>query len=257
LSSDETTTAEGVDLDEDLFNFDEVAGGDVFDDEDDTDLDEIFATFQAEDDDETEIGVEPPPPAEPAAADPPAPEPSTPPLMSEPVAATATAPAPAAASAAPAPAAPVPVAPVAGAISVGVPRTMIWLFVALTSVNALLAIVTLSIAGSMSSGVQEMTSEVSNSVDSFVTKAVNELDAYQGQAAPVTPTDPANHEAFETAETMIAEARYGDARRVLYALLAVVDRMDPVQRRAVEARANYLIADAYQREAHERIGGRR
>jgi len=47
---------------------------------------------------------------------------------------------------------------------------------------------------------------------------------------------------------LIEKGDYVRSRQILYSLLAVVDRMDPVDRDKVEARANYLIAHSFQRE---------
>ena len=260
MSPDDTKTsaAEGVDLDEDLFNFDEISGGtSPVEDDDDADLDEIFATFQAGDEDEV-IGRETPALADSGGGAAPAP-------------ATSSAPAPVAASVAASVAAPVAGAPAAGlpagvpvqfmpgptTVSVGMPRSMLWLFVAVTSVNAVLAIVTMNIVGSMSNNVQSMSANVASSVDEFANQAYNQLSDHDADLNPIAAPDLVNHEAFTTALAEIEAGEFADARRRLYALLAVVDRMDPVVRAKIEARANYLIAHAFQREATQRLGANR
>ncbi|MEW6073138.1 MAG: hypothetical protein AB1726_11190 [Planctomycetota bacterium] len=242
-----TPTVPDSDLDEDLFAFDEVGGSGAASAEDEANLDELFATFHV--DEAEEPGSAPQAEAE---------EPPPPPASGETSPPGREAPAAAAPAAPPGPAgrrAPVSAPPVAAAaVSGGVPRSMIAIFVALTSINALLAIVVLAVAGSMSSGVHEMTTGVKSTVDEFANRAMTELGTHRESVTPVTPTDPANHEAFDAALAEIATGRHAEARRILYALLAVVDRMDPVAREKIEARANYMIAHAYQMEAHDRLG---
>jgi hypothetical protein len=247
LSSDDITssTAEhdsGIDLDEDLFNFDEISVGA---DSDDADLDEIFATFDddVDEDDEVEIGVEPEPVAAAPASEPaPAADSPSSAIFAETPAAPAAAP-----QAAAAPAAVAQAAPTVGSLNIGFPRPLLWLFVALTSVNALLAIVVLGISSRMTNDVRDMTVDTRDSMREVVDVVTddNKITA----PGPIVALDPANHEAFDRALSLIEEGDYARARQVLYGLLAVVDRMDPVDRAKVESRANYLIAHTKHLEA--------
>ena len=89
----------------------------------------------------------------------------------------------------------------------------------------------------------------------------NELTTAQGQLRNVTTPEvspsPDNHPVFALALEDIEAGKFTKARQRLYALLSVVDRMDPADRDKVEARANYLIAHAWQLEVVTRTEGDR
>jgi hypothetical protein len=57
------------------------------------------------------------------------------------------------------------------------------------------------------------------------------------------------HAILADAERTLAAGEFVEARRALYALLAVLDRLELGERADVEARAGYLIAETYRRQA--------
>lgn len=263
MSADDLTASTSepdFDLDEDLFNFDEIALGSI-DDDDEADLSEVFATLdddELEDDldfdppdpiAETETASAPGTPAEPALA-----KSALQPVAAAPVDPIAAAPVPASAGVAVAPL--VPAAPMVVQAG-GFPKSVLWIFLAITSVNLLLAVVFFSASSGMRGDMVEMQKDIRNVVEG----GAAELTTAQGQLRNVTTPEvspsPDNHPVFALALEDIEAGKFTKARQRLYALLSVVDRMDPADRDKVEARANYLIAHAWQLEVVTRTEGDR
>ena len=286
-----------IDLDEDLFDFEPVAAiADELEDEE-ADLDEIFATFQAEeeeaaqepqgaaddfqelDDDEDDIfgdltESESAPAAAPVAETAPAP----------PVAAVTEAPAVAAAPAAsPAPeqvAAQAPTAPVAGVVPAAAPppgataggagqglrgmvaaatgggpmsRSALWILLAAMSLNGLVAIVLVSSTGQLRDQMNDISDEVEETIRDIRSEYWGQKAILLDETTPIAAPNPENHPAFERALAEIEAGQYAEARQRLYALLAVVDRLDSTIREKVESRATYLIGHAWHLEALQRL----
>ena len=137
MSADDLTASTSdadLDLDEDLFNFDEIALGSIDDDDDEADLSEVFATL---DDDEQDDDLDFDPPdliAETEAAS--APVTSAEPAHAASVDPIAADPVPASAGIAPAGVAVAPLIPAAPMVvqAGGFPKSVIWIFLAITSV---------------------------------------------------------------------------------------------------------------------------
>lgn len=312
------------DLDEDLFDFEPVAPMRAEFEDEDADLDEIFATFQAEE--ETRAGqpeglatsatdafvdleedddiygdlvetpelapepiAEPAPAPAPVAADPtPPPAPAPAPVQAAPapapapapVAAAAPAPAPAAAPAAE-PAVAVPTAgggllgrlgalgqslaarkpaattaapagaPAAGGASLS--RSALWILLAAFSLNGLVAIVLVNSTGSMRSQMEGISEDVEQTIRDIRSEYWSQKALMLDETTPLAPADPSNHPAFQRALEEIEAGSYAAARQRLYALLSVVDRIDPAVRERIEARASYLIGRAWHLEALDRL----
>jgi hypothetical protein len=60
---------------------------------------------------------------------------------------------------------------------------------------------------------------------------------------------PEGYRTLELARERIAQGEHARARRMLYGLLAVIDRIEPPAREELEAQAGFLIADSYRIEA--------
>ena len=291
------TTDQDFDLDEDLFNFEALPDSGW--DEEEADLDEIFANFEEEERLRAEQEAANPPQEEDPIlddfapeAEPPAAIPSTPevaeaehgPAISAPTAAEAGAvhatPPPAPQEYQPQPqqaAVPPPVyyqtppvpqpvmmaAPPAAAPTAAAPwmsrtvRIAAWILVAVTSVNALVAIIALKSTGELQRSVQDVGDQVTETATGIVREALRNAATMADPTGvetgmPLAAPNPENHPTFEIAREEIQRGEYDRARQRLYAMLAVVDRLDPLVREEIEARANYLLAQAVHLETVER-----
>ena len=266
--TDETKNLD-IDLDEDLFGFGESSLADAFDGEDDADLDEIFAAFQ-------DLQVDSAPQED--HDDPPGeiedddleeffqPEEEVVEAMVEEQAAAEDIWSPERA-----------LAPGNGngngsgnagrkkrrARSVqeprevvtrtGLSRSALWALVAVTSVNALVAMVMLNSMSTMRNNVIDVGHHVTATADEIRNGAYEQSRVLNDLQTPVVPRDAEQHPTFDRARNEIAMGQYTDARRRLYALLSIIDRLDEEQRAKVEARAQFLLAEALHLEALERM----
>lgn len=223
-------TSEGIDLDEDLFNFDSIAGGG----EDEESLKEVLAAFEAE-----------------------------PVSTSARVGALALSAGPSAIShAKQASAASDPHANIATlASSASVPSASPWLsrvslllLASVTALNALVAIVVMRSTSVVREGLEDVGSSMESTVrrleDQVLEAARAEVSA--GQALPAL--DAETHPALELAVQEIGAGHFARARQRIYSLLAIIDRLAPSDRDAVESRASFLLARTYHLEALARAG---
>jgi hypothetical protein len=251
-AEDITASTADIDLDEDLFDFPQVMLEPAVE-EDEADLDEVFATIEEDNDD---LDFEPPtssPAAEPTIAETVIPldsaDPGTPAATAEPVAAASVSAAPTTApggiAAAPAPGSNAPMMVMQGG---GVSKSILWIFLAITSVNLLLAIIFFSSTSGMRDDVREMSDKIGAAANTLAEGTYEARTENLQLTTPIVSPSPENHPAFSTALEEIGRGEFTSARRRLYALLSVVDRIDPADRAKVESRANYLIAHAWQLE---------
>jgi len=276
--------SEDFDLDEDLFDFEPVAPLRAELEDEEASLNDIFAAIQAEEElqatgtramlslksaaepmadlEESEDDLygdldapapsapAPSAPAPAAAAPDPAPidEPEPPPpaaLPSPPASAPAPEP----------PRVPEPAAkPLAGAAPAsrgGGPfsRTALWILLAAMSLNGLIAIVLVSSTGRMRDEMQGISDDVETTIRDIRSEYWSQKALLLDETTPIAAPDPQNHPAFARALEEIEAGAYSAARQRLYALLAVIDRVDPAVRERVEARASYLIGHAWHLEA--------
>jgi len=260
--ADETKNLD-FDLDEDLFDFAEASLADAFDGDDDADLDEIFAAFQevqlqvaADDVADTplaESGEEPledffqpeesvPEPT--TESRPEAPDVWTPERALTPGNGTKARPQRSKVAAK---------QPRQVEVRTGMSRSALWALMAVTSVNALVALITLNSMSTMRSSVVEVGRHVTATADEIRNGAYEQSRVLNDLQTPVVPLDAESHPTFDRARTEITMGQYTDARRRLYALLSIIDRLDEEQRAKVEARAQYLLAEALHLEALERM----
>ena len=280
--SDETKNPD-FDLDEDLFDFGEASLADVFDGDDDADLDEIFAAFQEAQLDEPEdaptveenepefeddldeffqpdeAGLE----EKPRATNAPAANgggheaevwtPETAIDGERGGSNGSTAAQPRASRPRVSPASGSPANQAGPVLRTGLSRTALWALVGVTSLNALVALVMLSNMSSMRNSVVEVGRHVSATADEMRTGSYEQSRVLNELQTPVVPFDAEEHPTFDRARAEITQGQYSEARRRLYALLSIIDRLDPEQRDKVEARAQYLLAEALHLEALERM----
>lgn len=265
---DETKNLD-FDLDEDLFDFGDASLSDVFDGEDDADLDEIFAAFQeaqlneplgAYEDEEDDSGEDPESDEDAELEDlfETEDEIRRPERLQRPRPETVWTPEKAIASKGKAASRPQRAPrqtqePTTILAKTSLSRSALWALVAVTSVNALVALVTLSSMSSMRSSVVEVGRHVTATADEIRSGAYEQARVLNDLQTPVVPLDAEEHPTFDRARAEISKGEYGEARRRLYALLSIIDRLDPAQRAKVEARAQYLLAEALHLEALERL----
>jgi hypothetical protein len=226
-------------FDEDLFNFDE-----LMDDSEPT-LVQIDDVLGADDPPAPATPVRPPPPGGAASV-----------MRSRP-AEPATAPAQAArtsqhafkaeVSAEPSDADPAPSrAPKGG----GMPRGEARLVLALA---ALFNVVLMAFAWRSISSVQalvvQMGDRVIETTDQIRAETAERAEELARSALPVVAPRPEGLATLDNARAAMERGEFERARAMLYALLAVADRIEPSARRDIEARASFLIADSYRLQA--------
>ena len=304
--SDPKKNPSTFDQDEDLFDFDEVAL-EFYSSNDEEDLEEIFAAFEAglQEEEEGEEAADPqpvaapvadpqpapapgaqaPPPPAPAPVPGPVPAPAPPPLAPAPT--PAPAPAPVAAAAAPAPtpaaAAPTPQPPPAASTlpprvhpspahhaptteapasdapsgwSLKLPK---WLrgampiLIAMTMMNAMVALVLLRRPSAPAAPAAPWTR--TEHVPKPIHQPLPEIETTE--LPPVAAPRPERHPTFALANEEISRGEFASARRRIYGLLSIIDRMSTSDRPAIEARAQYLLAEAQHLEALSKLEAQR
>ncbi len=81
-------------------------------------------------------------------------------------------------------------------------------------------------------------------------------DATERTSSPTAPLSPHEETTLLLAQQEIDDGEHVQARKRLYRLLAVADRIDAELRPGIEARAMYLVGDSYRRQAEARREGR-
>lgn len=229
-----------VETDEDLFNFDELLGAKKQSEALNKELDAVLDAVDA-----AKVDV--------AATVAPAPAS---------VAAPAPAPAPIKPVAGPAPVAPTTAATVGPTIQ----QTVVHQKLSISPVAAALLVgvvlvnVTLMIfAWSSVSAVKQLVLDVGHDVADTTTELKSESTHRNREAAfesqPVFGALPEGYRTLEIARERMERGEHARARRMLYGLLSVIDRIDQPARSEVEAQAGFLIADSYRIEADSMHGG--
>jgi len=228
-----------VDLDEDLFAFDQVAAaGPPAEPEGEEDLERIFAELREDAGDDL-FGVAPP-----AAA-----APLVPPVVTHKVEPSL---APLPAPGAPAPAVVVPAEPAHATRPVRrTPKGLIVICVAVTVMNAGVALVALR-GRAASPAPSHAPSEAE------VARVEPSLPAPEPFRPGPETLDPAHaHPTLDQAREELARGEYSAARRRVYGLLGLVDRLEEPRRGALEVDCQFLIAQSLHLEALEHLGGPR
>jgi len=243
-----------LDLDEDLFDFGGV-GPEPDPSASEENLEEIFATFRAEaaskEPEAPEIVSAPPAPAAPAPRTPeaPAPRPSRSPTTA-PTSAAQGAPAPASVA-----------APAAESVLVPAPRVtryskgLVAIALSVTVLNASLAVVLLRSNSDRHDvrAIEEGPNHAAGSAQPApAPRVVSQADPLPDPDS-VTPTH--GHPTLDEAREELARGDHAAARRRVYGLLAIVDRLEDPRKSELEAECQYLIAQSLHLEALARMGG--
>ena len=101
--------------------------------------------------------------------------------------------------------------------------------------------------------VAELGAQVVETAERMQTENEERALAIESLAAPVAVLDPLSYQAFERVEEELGQGDYRGARRRLYSLLAIADRLEEDVRAEVEPRASFLLADALRLEAEARL----
>jgi hypothetical protein len=257
-----------VETDEDLFNFDELLGAKK---QKEALNDELDAVLEAVDAAKGNVATEVPrpaaTPAEQAAA------PSN--------AAKSSATTPAAAAAQPAPATPAPApaakpaskaaaaAPVAANAAAGVPTATVIhqklsmsplaaaLLAGIVLVNVTLIVVAWTSVQSVKQLVLDVTHDMVDTTSELRAESTRRNERTAFETEPVFGALPEGFRTLEVAKQRMERGEHERARRMLFGLLSVIDRIEQPARSEVEAQAGFLIADSYRIEAQSSplVGG--
>ena len=139
------------------------------------------------------------------------------------------------------------------AFGASLPVSVLLIFIALTCINGLVAFLTLRTSQTMHNSVLDAGRQISETALEIRGHTADQAREIADLRTPIAPIDPEQHPTFNRARKEIVEGRYRDARRSIYSLLAVVDRLDAPQRQVVESRAHFLLAEAMHLEAVKRL----
>lgn len=239
-----------AETDEDLFNFDELLGATKPKPALSAELDEALAAVEGA---KVEIAKDIP-----AAASAPASTAAT----SAPAASAATAPQTAAASASKPGAAPVartdaktpaPTAPtVAGTVvhqRLSMSPIAAVMLGAIVLANVTLMLFAWNSVQSVKQLVLDVTHDVADTTSELRAESTRRNERVALDSEPVFGALPEGYRTLEVARERIQRGEHARARRMLYGLLAVIDRIEPPARGEVEAQAGFLIADSFAIEA--------
>ena len=125
------------------------------------------------------------------------------------------------------------------------------ILLAVTVMNALLAVVILKRPSTPTEPEQTPPAATTQHIPDAL--PVNEVITPPTIAAP----QPERHPTFALAHEEISRGEYGAARRRIYGLLSIIDRLNTEEREAIEARAQHLLAEAQHLEALARLEDKR
>ena len=252
MSHDVIHSADQSNLDEDLFDFAGVARDPGVSEPED--LDEIFASFRDDPPAEELLAVPAAPVTAPVA---PALAPELAPRAREPQAQApknAARPAATPPKAAPEPHASEPVLELApGARSSRFSKSAVAIALAVTVLNSALALVMLRGRGSDGDArVPGSQLEPERREHDALAAPPHPAEASLPDPEAVEPSH--GHPALDEARAQISRGEYAAARQRVYALLAIIDRLDDPRRGALEADCQFLVAQSLHLEALARMG---
>lgn len=120
---------------------------------------------------------------------------------------------------------------------------------AVAAVNLALLVFVVLALGAVRGMVKEVGGQVASSSESVRDQAEDIARTFDQASRPVIAPQPEGAAALTRARALLARGEHQRARETLYALLAVADRLPANERRDVEARARFLIADTWRLEA--------
>ncbi|HVS08618.1 MAG TPA: hypothetical protein VMS76_01995 [Planctomycetota bacterium] len=97
--------------------------------------------------------------------------------------------------------------------------------------------------------VVQMGDRVIQTTDQIRAETAERAEELARSALPVVAPRPEGLATLDNARAAMERGEFERARAMLYALLAVADRIEPSARRDIEARASFLIADSYRLQA--------
>ena len=127
--------------------------------------------------------------------------------------------------------------------------TAVLLLLAITLMNGMVAVVTLRSNKDTQTRMHEVGRDVVSHSSNLAGQVQDQSLEIAGLRAPIVPSDPDQHPTFDAAREEIARGDFAAARQRLYSLLAVIDRLDVAVRATVEARAQFMLAEAVHLEA--------
>ena len=133
--------------------------------------------------------------------------------------------------------------PAAATPRLGLRSLTTWVLVGFTVVNLGLIGLTWRMSSSMSDQVSEVASSIVRATREIQAQTSEHVEKIESVQAPIVASDPSQHTTFSLARRDLEDGDFAGARRRLYSLLAVADRLEPEVRESVEARAHFLLAD--------------
>ena len=126
---------------------------------------------------------------------------------------------------------------------------LIGMLAAVAAINLALVFVAWSSIRSVENTILDLGHEVVDTSRSLRQGALGEVSAQEATDATIFGALPEGYRTLELARQRIDRGEFARARRTLFGLLAIIDRIEPPARGDVEARAQILIADSYRVEA--------
>ena len=125
---------------------------------------------------------------------------------------------------------------------------------ALTALNAAVVLYSWSANKDLARSMAAIGERVIETTQEIRNETSLQLETLESIAGPVAHADPENYRTFERVEDDLERGDFAEARRKLYGLLSIADRLAPEVREDAEARALFLLADAMRDEAFARLG---
>jgi hypothetical protein len=228
-----------AETDEDLFNFDELLGATKQKEALNKELDDVLEAVESARQDVAK-SVAPPPPKTVAPAAAPDKTPTQPALKH--VTLAPAAPAPAAA----------PVALGAGAVvhqKLSMSPVAALMLAGIVLVNVTLMLFAWNSVQSVKQLVLDVSHDVADTTNELRAESTRRNQSTALESEPVFGALPEGYRTLEIAKQRMERGEHARARRMLYGLLSVADRIEQPARAEVEAQASFMIADSYRLEA--------
>lgn len=119
----------------------------------------------------------------------------------------------------------------------------------LTLVNAGVVTFSWMANNNLQDSVEKIGNQVLRTARDIQNETIQQAQAMESLVGPVAASDPASYRTFDRVAEDFEDGEFSSARKRLYALLSVTDRLGDDVREDTEARARFLIADSYRRHA--------
>lgn len=124
----------------------------------------------------------------------------------------------------------------------------------LAAINLALIGVTWKSNKNLRQEVQEVAVDFLRQAEVFNNKTDSQIDRIQMAAGPIVSDDPGQQQTFANVLQDFERGDYPLARRRLYSLLSILDRLEPTNRKDVESRARFFLADSLRLQALAETG---